>query len=392
MNFPDENMEMRTSSGRKANLGAAVLLFLLVAGVACFAYLKSRDIDIRNINLSQLFSGTGSVQEIKPTEEIGQFSYESKEKPVFAVYKDWVVECSRQGVVFLDKQGKEVRRESLTLNQPIVKTNESDLLVADAGGKDVYVLDGKGVKWQVKTEESLLNADISREGYVSVLMAEEGYKGKVTVYDPVGTERFSRYIAHNFVVTVRISPSSRQMAVGSINTAGTRSCTNLEFWDMNTGEPNTGHILKPADQIYPMLLYGGDDSLYAVGSEGVIRFDRDRQEKWSKDFHRIYSACVIGGQSLAAVVDAEGGTLFKVFGTDGQERASLPVAGEVRNMSSTGNVSAVNAVREVLFITDRGRILGKYSSKSDIVDIYFFSRQQAAVITKSNVAVVRIGG
>ena len=388
MSLPEE-IRNNQPTGRKTGVIMAILLFLAVVSVAFFTYLNSQNIDIRTVSISQLFSGISDGQ-VKTSEAIYDIPYDSREHSAFSVYRDLLVKYSKDGIRLLDKKGAEVLTETMPLNKPLARTNGKELLIADIGGQDVYVLKEDGIIWKDKLDVSIINADISREGYVTIVTSSKRYNGEVRVYDTHGIELFRSIIASKFAVSAKISPSSGQMAVDSINTTGIKASTSIRFYDMNSvdlGEKS----LEASDSIFPSIFYTDTDELFAVGDKSIISFDKDRNILWEKKSEGISSACLTSGKRLAAVINEDSGTKLAIYSSSGNELAACPLDRGIINVNAGGGVIAVSTLRNIYFYNEKCRNIGKYTSKSDITDVYFFNRQQAAVVTRNQVSIIGIG-
>src|SRR5690349_20959988 len=139
---PDGNTNFQPD-GKKTGAAITLLLFLVVFSVAFYAYLKSQNVNIDSINLKQIITGGIKNNQVRTVREAYEIPYDIKERPVFGVYKDNIVKCSVDGIKLFDKKGTEVWTEGVSLNKPVVKTNGTDLLVADIGGMDIYVINGQ---------------------------------------------------------------------------------------------------------------------------------------------------------------------------------------------------------------------------------------------------------
>lgn len=387
MNLPEETGNNQPA-GRKTGVFMAVLLFLAIISVAFFTYLNSQNIDIRAVSFGQFSVGINDGQ-VKTSETLYDIPFDPRERPAFSVYKDFLVKYGKDGVRLLDKKGAEVFSQSMPLGKPLAKTNGKDLLIADIGGQDVYVLKEDGIVWKDKLDVGIINADISREGFVTIVTGSKRYNGEVRVYDSRGIELFRSIIASDFAISAKVSPSSGQMAVDSIDTAGVKAATGIRFYDLDgadLGEKN----LEASDSIFSSILYADTGELFAVGDRSILAFDKDRNIQWEKKFKAVTGACITGGKRLAAVVEDDGGTKLAVYSAAGKELAVYAVGG-ARSVSAGSGIIAASTLRDVSFYNEKLRIIGKYTSKSDITDVYFFNRQQAAVVTKNQVSIISIG-
>lgn len=396
-NFSDNDTDIQTDNvhnnyeRKSSNILATLLLVFAIVVVALYAYLKSQDSDFSSLGFDKIFS-TGSAEKEKENafSVIGEIPYDSNENSVFAIYKDFIVKAGSDGIKFWDKKGNEVWNDSVTMSKPILKTNGTDLVAADMAGLDFVVLSGKAEKWRGRADGNIINADISNSGYVTILSRAKRYGGEATVYDSYGIEKFKAFIANNFPLVSKVSPSSREMIVNCINTSGAKVQTYMKLYDTGREEALAGNVLEPLNCIYPVIWYAGDDSIYLAGDMAITLLDKSGEQKWIKQYDTVYSTCMAGSRNLAAAVKEKTGTEIKIIATNGNELAAAPIDSEVRNLSSFGNIIAVNTVREVHFINDRGTALGKYTSKADISDVYFINRHEAVVISKSSVKVINI--
>lgn len=384
-----EEQSFTEPAGRKSGILMAVILFLTITAIAVFGYIKSEGIELKDIDVRQLLSGNSNVKKLNETSNITEIPYDSNEHPVFAIHMDYIVKCSKDGIWLLDKKGRELWSAGVPLNNPVIKTNGKDLLVVDIGGRDVYVINGKNVRWKDKTDENIQNAEISKNGFVTVITSSKLYNGEVRVYDDHGIELIQSIIANDFAVTAKIAPSGKMMAINLINASNAKSYTYFKFFDLNGNELAEKNM--PQDKgLYPFVWFSADDAILAAGNTSIVYMDKDRNTEWEKNFFKIYGICITGSKRIAAAINNENVSELKVFTAAGKEYASAQLDGEVLNISAFGSVVAVNTGRKASFMTERCKSIGEYNSTSDITEVLFFDKQQAAVVTKSYIAVMNI--
>lgn len=387
MNLPEGNANNQPTGGRAGAI-MALLLFLAGISVAFYTYLNSQNIDIKTASLGRFAAIFGGS--VKTAETLYDLPFDPGEHPVFSVYRDYLVKCSADGIRLLDKKGAEVWTGSVPLNKPLARSNGKELLVADIDGQDLYVLNEDGIVWKDRLDVSIINADISKEGFVTLVTSSKRYNGEVRVYDTHGVELFRSIIANNFVVAAKISPSSEEMAVNSINTNGIKACTSIKFFKMDSSELGEKN-LETYDSIFSAIFYAAAGELFAVGDREIVGFGKDRNIGWEKKLTGVSGACLTGGKRLAAVVEDGSGTKLVIYSAEGKELADSPADGAVRSVSAGSGLIAASTLREVFFYSESCRNIGKYTSKSDITDVYFFSGQQAAVVTRNQVSIIGIG-
>jgi hypothetical protein len=383
---------------KKSNIFIMLFLVIIVFAIAFFAYLKSESIDISNISMKELAVRIAAIRDKKPkADSIVDIPYDIKERPVFDCYDNIIIKSTADGVKGLDKKGEELWFRSYPMGEPVIKTSASGILVFDMGGNEVCVLNGKGIKWDIKTDKSIMNADISQSGHVVVVQEAEGYKAKIRIFDPMGIEIFSRNIAEKFVISSKVSPSGKQLLINSIDASGAAATTSIEFTDM-LGNPFAARVPKQ-NCILPSIWYLEDDSVFAVGDSYIVYYDKNREEKWGKEFKRIYSSSVVSGNCLAVALSSDetaaglgkNATDIQVLNKKGQQVSSYKIGDVVINLEAFNDIIVANTGREVYFLDTNGKLYSKYTSKSDIYYVRFLNNSDAAVITKGSVVIVKFG-
>ncbi|HHW31169.1 MAG TPA: hypothetical protein GXX20_05775 [Clostridiaceae bacterium] len=384
----------------KFNIVLFFMLIILIAGLAFVIYIKSQGVDIKNVRLEEYISGlfpSNKNDSEGQEQRIRELDYDGRERPSFSVLKQYIIKCTREHIIMLDKDGNQVWTRSIQMDKPIVKTNGSEAVVADVGGMDIYVLQAKGVKWEARSEGKIVNADISKEGFVTVIEEAKGFRGRVRVYDPLGIEMFNRSIAERFILSAKVSPSSKQLLISGIDLSGIASSSSIEITDMK-GEPFSARILRE-NEVFPSVWYMNDNSILALNSNMAIYLDKDREEKWSKNFKKIYSSNILLGKYLVVGAENENKTRYGnvdsviiIYDGKGNEIASCKIDGKIFNIQTCDDVIAVNTTREIYFVNSKGKILDKYSSKSDISDLCFFNKNEILVVSKNKLIIINIEG
>jgi len=163
------------------------------------------------------------------------------------------------------------------------------------------------------------------------------------------------------------------------------------------GNPFAARIPKQ-NLLFPSVWYLNDDSVFAVGDSHVVYFNKNREEKWEKEFNTVYSSGIALGKYLVIAADSEKKagavgkrlTDIRVLNTGGQQVASYSIGDKVENIETCSDVIAVNTGREVYFINTKGKLIKKISSKSDVQYVRFFNKGEAAIIAKGILMITKL--
>jgi len=295
-----EKTDVHRNDSSKYAVVVSLLLIILILCIAFLVYLKNQGLSIKELNINELFSkGIPAAEERAGGEVISEFKYTREESVGFGVYDGLFVRCGSDGIRFLDEESVEQWSKPLLMNKPMVKSSGSYLLVADSGGKDIYLIKGRSVRWNEKLENAIINADVNKKGFVSVVTEKEGYKGEVIVYDSYGNWMFTTVRAEDFILSARVLASSQRTLITTVNTSGDAVKTNLEFVDMH-GE--TQATVTTKDEIVSSAVELGNGWVVAAGSKSILCINSKGETVWKHSFDRIYSITSLSGNKAVAAV------------------------------------------------------------------------------------------
>lgn len=392
--------------GAKASIITFILLLIAIVSLSYYVYSKSNNEDLKNINIKEWVLKIFSKNEINTNESKAvmveasdegrslNIGYDLSQYTAFCAYKDLIIKCIPDSIIAINSKGFEEWSKNIDVDKPLVKTNGTSILVADVDGKMIYVFNGSSLKWEKKIEDKIINADISPQGYVTIVHEANGYKGAVSAFDPHGIEMFSRFIASNFVLSSKMAPSGKDFLINEVDISGTEAISYIEFF--NSFEKPTAGIKM--DEIMPYVNYMGDGSVLATGTSKIIHIDKAVKEKWEKEYTKIYSSIICEGKYIVIAADnldkpstaGFGNAIINIFNQQGEIISEYIVDDEVKNLEAIGDIIAVNSGREVHFINTRGKLIKKSGFKADVLQVHFFSEDEALVVTRNSVLRIKI--
>ncbi len=381
--------EKARSGGSKAGMITALLLFLSVIAVAFFSYQRSLnpDADLKSIIQKIRASATDVVKE---AQLLHTYEFDANEKPIFVVYKNYIVKCGSSGIWFLDKTGEVIRSEGLIYSNPIIKTSGSQLMVADRNTGEISVLDEKTIRWREKLDTPILNADINENGYVTVITSAKRDNNMIRVFESHGVELFQKVIANDFAVSANVSPSGNMLTLSAINTGAVGVFSIYKLYDMR-GNDLTNLSFDESAELLPIFWYNSNNSIFAVGDRAVASIDPSGKLIWEKQFRSLIGAEPVGGGKLALVEQSSDGTMLRVYSSEGEEELAIGILqGKLEGMNAKRGIISVHTSDSVYFYNNKGKNISKYKADSQIKQVCFFDKRQAAVVTDRQVAVINI--
>jgi hypothetical protein len=383
---------------RKINLFLFILLFFIIIGIALLVFINTGNIDIKNLSIGEIAQkivSTG-LQDVQPGSLI-EIQYDRSTHPRFCIYKDRVVVCTNDSIKAYDKNGSLSWQKSISTVNPLIFTNGSNLLVADKGGRNIYVFYGNEIKWEQRLDGLIQNAHINRSGYVTVVHEKEGYKGCVKIYDSRGVELITRLVAENHILSSYLSPSSKYYLINSINTGDYHVTSKLEFIEMYANEPFAA--IAGENDIISVIRYLEDDSFIAVSDNRVVYYSSKREKVFEFSMDAISGTGVLNDKYIVVSGSMEksstglenSDSTIVIFEKNGRQKLEYPLKNKIYNIKTYSDIVAINTGREVFFIDVNGNAAGKFGSKTDIMDVHFFNKKEICVITEDKLYITAIG-
>lgn len=393
-----KKQEQVEHNGNKSSLIVAVLLLAVIVVTAFIVYLKSQNIDLGNFSVKDFFTQGLSSSSSKGNEPaLSEFKCDGSEEAVFTALKGYVIRCDRNSISGLNRNGGVEWQVSVSMSNPIVKTAGPYLLVGDKGGRDIYVIKNKTVKWDKKLDSNIINLSINEDGYVAVVVEKERYEGIVCVYDSDGDKIFDHGEPDIYLLDAKVSPSDKHVLLSEVDASGTSTNSCLKIINF-TGTIEA--IFKGTDEIIASTWFMKNDSVLAVSDKEAKYFDKELESQWqqAQNGNILTSNAAAGKYAVLAYSNITQNGLFrgntttiKIIGTDGELNGEYEAKGKVKNIDVIGSDIALNTENTVYFINTNGKLIGKYTDKADILEVHFIDSGEALLVTANSIKVVKVG-
>ncbi len=98
-------------------------------------------------------------------------------------YQNKILKYSKDGASVLDSDGKAVWNGSYDMKNPKVSICGNYIAIADIGGKELYVFNGKDSGTEIEVLNNIVEFDVGMQGIVAIAM-ENGDSNLIGIYDP----------------------------------------------------------------------------------------------------------------------------------------------------------------------------------------------------------------
>lgn len=375
------------------NIVIFVVLFISVIGLCLASYAKTKNID----NLKSykfLEKHIFDVFDQKDDKIYKELDYEFSKKPKVVVYKGNIVQCQKEHLKIYDKNGKLQNSMYLDFDSPILKANGNYLVVADMNGNKFIEFEGTRKKWEKVKEGNIINIDVNKNGFVTVVNKGTNVLSEATVYDKEGVECITFGKAQNYIIDAKVSNDNKKVVLNCVDTKGIKLNSILEFIDIKGKNVKT--MASYEDKLFLDMKFAKDDNLVALTGNEIIYYNGEHEEVWRRKLNKkvyCFNVCdnkyIVVGMSTDKIKDSlfSDKTEVIILNTKGQEVNTLGINNIVKNISVYDDVIALNLGKEVMFYTSKGRYIRKMTSKLEVDKVEFINKNTVSLVTNNKIII-----
>lgn len=369
-----------------------LLLFIAISIVAFAVYLKSAGYDLSTFDIKDAVAFIKNNNDKAVNAAVSEVSFSQDGSVNCKLYRNYTLVLSKDGIKWYNKSGKLLQEKALTLTRPVIRNSNKYMAVIDISGRDLYFYKDKTQLWTRKLDNQIINADVSDDGYCTVVTQSKEYKSSVQVIDINGVDKYTKLCAEDIVLGAKAIHEGQVVLINKVVTNSVKTGTQLEFNNIYDEKPFS--TINIADSILPIVISHKDNEI-AVGRNILLFMDKQGKELWRKSADSIY--CVAPNSDKYIIIagkftNSAGVTKERilVLNTKGQDAYSFDQPESIIGIHLYGDRMALRTQRSVYLYTLKGKKLGQYSARNEIKDAYLVSDNEVIVISGGNISLEKI--
>ena len=344
--FVEEHPEGKKPSVKKRWLifiGVFLLILILVAW-----FLLSNTTTLDGVKRFFLYLGKDEAQ-------YGRLQFESYGTCSYALADDRFAIATQGGATLFSEDGSALCRVQGSFSNPAMKSADKYLLLYDIGGTRLVLLDRDGATLLDTTASGeIFDAELSPEGYFSVLCEGTDCRAVLTVYTKNGATPYIRNAKNHYLNTCAVSPNGEYAAVSTLGQQDISFSGTVQLLK-TTQEEIAAELTLGAQTIYE-LRFLTTTRLCAVGEQRVVFFETDGTLLSEYEADGILVGYSFDGDGFVTLVydlyDAGSGSLIVTLDDKGNEIATACVTRSPTYLSACGEYVCILNDEELL-IYDR---------------------------------------
>ena len=117
------------------------------------------------------------------------------------------------------------------------------LAISEKDGQKFYLISGKEKIFEKEIEGTISEINVSRNGYISIIISNTSYKSVIDVFNRNGEEIFRTNLVTSRVVKTSISQDSKYLAIAEVDISGIIIKSSIQIVSMELAQTNPSEAI-----------------------------------------------------------------------------------------------------------------------------------------------------
>ncbi|BBF44690.1 hypothetical protein lbkm_3416 [Lachnospiraceae bacterium KM106-2] len=271
-------------------------------------------------------------------------------------YGEYILKYSQDGASAIGKDGKTLWNGSYEMRNPKAAVCGDYVAIADIGGKEIYVFNGKDSGTKVKTTKNIIQIDVAKQGVIAVL-TEDKLANQVQIIDPytsvdqVLVDSQTGVQKNGFPVDIALSNDGTKLVTSYMSVNNGVIKNKLTFYNFGDTSKKEQKIVGMKDfdsSIIAKVDFVNNDTVCAFSDNSVTFFDMKEVNKEikTKKFENPIKSIFYNSDYVGVVTEDYSKSskyLVEVYNTDGSEELSKKINYDYEQVDISG--------KEIIFST-----------------------------------------
>lgn len=371
--FLAEELQNRRRSKVIKIIILAIILLIIIAIMACiceyFFNLEFRRWCDENILRREIVEEDTKSIELDGDENTKVYAYEK-----------YICVFRKKTLEFYNKVGTQVDKMELDINEAVFTTAGRYMAICEENGQKFYLICGKEKLFESEIEGNITQINVSRNGYVSIVISNTSYKSIVDVFDKTGREVFKTNLVSSRVADVCISQDSKYLAIAEVDLSGILIQSKIQVVSIELARTNPEEAIlykyeAQTDKLIMNVEYQEQNRLICMYNDGIEILQENTSTELVKFENRQLTFMTIElNNGVALVEELSTGeytvdTNVRILNTTTLKERQYITKNVTKSIKTSDNKIAINFGTELHIIDKNGILLKKYISETEINDI-----------------------
>lgn len=313
-------------------------------------------------------------------EDTREIEIDGDENPQVYAFDKYICLFRRKTIEFYNKVGTKVGEIETNINNAKFASAGRYLAICEQDGKEFYLIDGKEKVYENEVDGTISQINVSRSGFVSVVLSNNSYKSIVSVYNKEGKEIFKTNLVTSRVVDVSISQDSQYLAIAEVDISGilTKSTIQIVSIELAQTKPAEAIVYKyevPEGKLIINVEYQEKQKLICMYNDSIEVLQEQKSSELVGFENRKTTFMTIELNNRIAILEEKttgeytSDTYVNIINPENKREIQYIANGVVKSLHTSNKKIAINTGSELHIISTNGFLVKKYISSTEINDI-----------------------
>ena len=313
-------------------------------------------------------------------EDTREIEIDGDENPQVYAFDKYICLFRRKTIEFYNKVGTKVGEIETSINNAKFASAGRYLAICEQDGKEFYLIDGKEKVYENEVDCTISQINVSRSGFVSVVLSNNSYKSIVSVYNKEGKEIFKTNLVTSRVVDVSISQDSQYLAIAEVDISGilTKSTIQIVSIELAQTKPAEAIVYKyevPEGKLIINVEYQEKQKLICMYNDSIEVLQEQKSSELVGFENRKTTFMTIELNNRIAILEEKttgeytSDTYVNIINPENKREIQYIANGVVKSLHTSNKRIAINTGSELHIISTNGFLVKKYISSTEINDI-----------------------
>ncbi len=296
--------------------------------------------------------------------------------------------------------GNEEKTLEIQISNPIFNSENRYLAIAEKKGKKFYIIEDKDISWEATIEGNIAQIHVNKNGYVAIVITDTSYKTVVEMYNPEGKEIFKTYLSSTRTADVAISNDDKYLAIAEVDTSGTIIQSNIKVISIEKASNDPTNSIEKTyqgeqDKLITNIKYQDKNKLICMYTDSIhiIENNEDTVLTNNENKKTIFQSIELTNHIIEIEEKSTGlftaESVVNIINTENKGIKEYTADAVEKDISTYGNMIALNLGTEIEFINTNGWLVNRYIANQEITNIVL-SDSIAGIIYRDNIEIVNL--
>ena len=300
---------------------------------------------------------------------------------------DNFVKYSKDGISGVDINGKTLWTGSYEMSNPVVVMQGQYILVADIGGKDAVIYNGKHEATELSVDYEIKQADVSGQGLVALLL-EDTSSDMINIYNPYDVSskllvKIPTNVDDGYTVCMAISPDGTSVVASYICIVEGNAESRVVFYNFSDVGKNSDCIVGAKNYQKALVTdahFLSDDQVVLCSDRGFYVWKGMKQPKQiiQKKVRQNIKSVFYGKDNIGMVLETGKKKIpyrMEIYNLKGTRISSFDFAEDYNDITLSGNEILFRSAKECGIFRLNG-VLRFHATVEEGIDYFFRSSKR----------------